>query len=287
MTRTMGAERRASGFRRWRDIAWRVKEEVARDNLSLVAAGTAFFGLLALFPAIAAAVSIYGLFSDPADVARQLKGLAETLPDGAQQVLGRQLDRVAGASGGALGVGAAIGILVALWSAAKGMKGVMTALNIVYGVGEERGFIRLNLVALGLTLAAIVFLLVALVLVAAVPVAIDLVGLSGWLAWLVSLVRWPILIGVALLGLALVYRYAPNRPHAAWRWITPGAVLAATLWILGSIAFSVYVANFGNYNETYGAISAVIVLMLWLFLTAYVVLLGGELNAEVDRRTAR
>lgn len=271
----------------WKDIAWRVKDQAAKDNLSIVAGGVAFYLLLALPPALAAIVSVYGLVADPATVQSQVAGIGAMLPPDARQLITDQMSAVAGASGGALGFGVAFAILLALWSAAKGMKAMMTALDIAYDEEESRGFVRLNLVALGLTLGLIVYLILALTLVAAVPAVLALASPPDWLRWVVQLARWPLLFVLAVVALAVVYRYAPDRDQPRWNWASPGALVGTALWLLGSIAFSVYVSNFGDYNRTYGAISAVVVLMLWLFIAAYAVLIGAEVNAETERQTRR
>lgn len=272
-------------WRGWKDILIRVKDELARDNISMLAAGVAFYALLALFPALAALVALWGLFAEPQTATQEIGAMLSVLPPAAQELIGAQLGKLAQSSGGALGLGAAIGILVSLWSASSGMKAVIAALDIAYDEDETRGFVRLNLVALGLTLGMIVFVVVALTLVAAVPAAIRLVGMEGPLRWVVSLLRWPVLFGLVLAALAALYRWAPDRDQARWDWLSPGAMLAAALWLLGSIAFSLYVSFFGSYNETYGALAGVVILMTWLLLGSYAVLLGAEINAEMERQT--
>ncbi len=273
--------------RGWRDIAWRIKDQLDRDNVSVVAAGVAFYTLLAIVPALAAVVSIYGLVADPADVQAQLEAVAHLLPEEAQSLISEQVKRIAASSGGALGLGAVVGLLLTLWSASKGMKTLITALNIVYDEQEQRGFIKLNLIALGLTLGAVVFLVVTLALIVALPAVLDSLGLGETLRGLVAWLRWPpLLIGV-IVALALIYRYGPSRDPARWRWVNWGATVATVLWLAGSVAFSLYVRNFGSYNETYGSLGAVVILLMWFYLTAYVVLLGAEINAEMEHQTAR
>ncbi len=273
--------------RGWKDVAWRVKEEATRDNLSMVAGGVAFYTLLALPPALAAVVSIYGLVASPETVQQQMANLSGMLPGGAQDIFEQQLTRVAQASGGALGISLVVSIVIALWSAAKGMKALIIALNIAYDEEEKRGFLKLNALALALTVAAIVYLILALTVVAAVPAFIDNLGLPEWLRWTLQLVRWPILFVLAAAALAAIYRYAPSRDRPRWNWASPGALVGTALWLLGSIAFSVYVSNFGSYNKTYGALAAVVLLMMWMFISAYAVLIGAEVNAETERQTRR
>lgn len=273
--------------RGWRDIALRIKDQLDRDNVSVVAAGVAFYTLLAIVPALAAVVSIYGLVADPADVQAQLESVSHLLPQEAQGIISEQVQRIAASSGGALGLGAVAGLLLTLWSASKGMKTLITALNIVYDEQEQRGFIKLNLIALGLTLGAVVFLVVALGLIVALPAVLDSLGLGETLRSLVAWLRWPPLLLGVIVALALIYRYGPSRDPARWRWVNWGAVAATVLWLAGSVAFSIYVRNFGSYNETYGSLGAVVILLMWFYLTAYVVLLGAEINAEMEHQTAR
>jgi membrane protein len=271
----------------WFRIGKRVWGDLGRNNVSMIAAGVAYNELFAMFPAMAALVSIYGLFADPADVERQVGQMSGILPEQAVSLIGEQLHTVAGSSQGALGLSLAVSVLLALWGATRGVKALMTSLNIVYGEEEKRGFLRLNLVALGLTLAAVVFGVLALVFVAVVPAFLKLITLPAIFADLLSLARWPILALAVLLGLAVLYRFAPSRSQPRWRWVTWGAAVATLLWIVGSLLFSFYVANFGSYNETYGSVGAVIVLLLWFYLTAFIVLLGGQINAELELQTER
>jgi membrane protein len=269
----------------WRDILLRVKNEQKKDNLSIVAAGVAFYLILAIFPALAAMVSIYGLVADPADVQNQLGTVAPLLPPEAYRILDQQLTQIVSGSGGALGLGVVLGIILALWSAAKGMKAMITALNIAYDEEEGRGFFKLNALALLLTLGGILFVLVTLGVILALPALLEAVGLPGILEPLVNFLRWPLLAGCVMVALALLYRFAPNRDRPRWHWVSAGSVVATLLWIAVSALFSVYVSRFGNYNETYGSMGAVIILLMWFFLTAYMFLLGAELNAEMEHQT--
>jgi membrane protein len=271
----------------WRDVLWRVKGEVSKDNLSMVAAGVAFYGLLAIFPAIAAMVSIYGLVADPQTIEQQMSAMSGMLPEQAQGIIRSQLSRVASGASGALSFAAIIGLLATLWSANKGTKALMEALNIVYDEEEKRGFIKLNLISLALTLGILLFLIVALALIAVLPALFGNLGLPEtvrqWASWL----RWPILAVVFIIAIACLYSIAPSRDVPKWRWVSWGAVLATMLWLIGSVLFSWYVANFGSYNETYGSIGAVIVLMMWFWVSAYIILIGAEVNAEMEHQTER
>lgn len=274
-------------YRGWKDIALRVYEEANRDHLSIVAAGVAFYAFLALFPALASLVSLYGLLVDPLTVANQMDALATLLPPEARSIIHEQLSRLAGSSTGALGFGFILGLALTLWAATSGTKTLIAACNIAYNEQERRGILKVNAIALGLTLLLITFLIVALALVAALPVIVEALPLPSWLAWTVRLLRWPILFGMVVSALAVLYRYAPSRDAPRWAWASPGALTAAALWLLGSIAFSIYAANFGNYNETYGTLAAVVVMQLWLLITAYTVLIGAEINSETERQTKR
>jgi membrane protein len=271
----------------WRDIFWRVKDEMARDSLSLVAAGVAFYGLLSLFPLITVLISIYGLVVEPQAAQQQVSMVGEVLPQQTRQILDEQLTRVTASANTALTFGVILGVVLALWSAGAGTKALIEGLNIVYDEEEKRGFIKLNAVALGLTLGLILFMIFALALVAILPALIGMLGLpsavQGWARWL----RWPILALAFMVALAALYRLAPSRSGPRWRWVTPGAVGATVLWIIGSLLFSWYVSSFGSYNETYGSLAAVVVLMLWFWVSALIVLIGAEWNAETEHQTER
>ncbi len=269
----------------WRDILIRTKNEISEDNLSIVAAGVAFFFLLGLFPGLGAAVSIYGLVADPVTLQQQLSS-ATVLPADARQLLMDQFHRIAGSSRMA-GWGAVFGLLLALWSCSKGMKATMAALNIVYEEEEKRGFLKLNGIALLLTVVTLFLGLLAVGIIVAVPAAVGHLGLTGSTQMLVRIIRWPVLFVLFLTAVGLVYRFGPSRDAAKWKWLSPGAILAVVLWLLGSILFSIYVSRFGNYNKTYGSLGAVIILLMWFYLTAFTILLGAELNSEAEHQTSR
>jgi membrane protein len=271
----------------WKDILWRTYEEFGNDRVMSVAAGVTFYALLALFPAIAALVSIYGLFADPATIETHLGALSGVLPGGATEIIAEQVKRIAGQGGGTLGFSFVIGLAVSLWSANAGMKAIIDALNIVYEEEEKRGFIALNLQSLAFTLGAILFVILALGGIVVLPILLDFVGLGGTAETLLSLARWPILLVVVVAGLAVIYRYGPSRDKAEWKWVTPGGLVAAVLWLVGSVLFSWYVANFGSYNETYGSLGAVIGFMTWIWISTMVVLIGAEMNAEIEHQTAK
>lgn len=271
----------------WRDVLWRVKEETDKDNISMIAAGVAFYLMLAIFPILAATVSIYGLVADPADVQRNFEAVSGVIPEQARSIIVDQLSAVASASGGQLGLSVLVSIALTLWSASRGVNAVITALNIAYDETEGRSFIKLNAIALSLTVAMIVFMIVTLAVVVGLPAVIGYLNLGETVEWAVRLSRWPILAVAVMVALAVLYRYGPDRETPQWRWVSWGAAVATLMWILGSVAFSVYVSNFADYNETYGTMGAVVILLLWFNLSAYAVLLGAELNAEMEHQTAQ
>jgi membrane protein len=252
-----------------------------------VAAGVTYYALLALFPAIAALVSIYGLFADPATIQDHLNALSGVLPSGALDIIREQMTRIASKGGGTLGLSFVIGLAVSLWSANAGMKAIFDALNIVYGEDEKRSFVGLNVRSLSFTLGALAFLLLAIAAIVVLPILLNFVGLGSTVAWLLALGRWPILLVAVTLGLAVLYRTGPSRDAAKWKWVTPGGVLAAVLWLVVSMLFSWYVANFGSYNETYGSLGALIGFMTWMWISTIVVLTGAEINAEIEHQTAK
>jgi membrane protein len=273
--------------RGWKDILWRTYEEFNKDRVMSVAAGVTYYALLALFPAIAALVSIYGLFADPGTIQDHLNTLSGVLPSGALDIIREQVTRIASQGGGTLGFGFVFGLGLSLWSSNAGMKAIFDALNIVYGEEEKRSFIKLNLLSLSFTLGAIAFILIALAGIIVLPIVLNFIGLGSGTEWLVSLARWPILLIGVIFGLSLIYRFGPSRDKAEWRWVTPGGIVAAVLWLAVSMLFSWYVANFGSYNETYGSLGAVIGFMTWIWLSTIVVLLGAEINAETEHQTAK
>jgi membrane protein len=270
----------------WWDILSRVRKAIGRDNVSLVAAGLAMYALLAVFPTLAAAVSIYGVFASPAKVFEHLQGFAGILPPGAWDVFSKQLQELADRPQGALTATAVGALVVALWSARAGMASLMTATNIAYSEQEKRGFIRQALVSLAFTAGAIIAFLTMLLLGIVVPMALKAMGVRGELEILVNIGRWALLWIVGVAGLAVIYRYGPARKRARWRWVTWGSVMAASVWLIATFLFSLYVRTFGTYGKTYGALSGVTALLMWLYLSSFILVLGAELNAEMERQTA-
>lgn len=272
----------------WKDILLRVWDEQSKDNVSMLAAGVAYYALLAIFPAIAALVSIYGLVADPSTIESQLNQLGSLLPPDALSIVSDQARKVATTPSQGLGFGLIFGLMLTLWSASRGTNSMVSALNIAYGEKETRGFLMLAALSMGLTVAGLLFVILAMAMIIAVPAAINIIGLQDTpIGWIASLARWPILAVTIMLALAVFYRYAPDRREPQWRWVSWGSAVATVVWLLGSLGFSIYVSNFGSYNETYGSVGAVVVLLLWFNLTSYVVLLGAELNAEIEHQTAR
>lgn len=261
-----------------------LKDEVVRDRVLAVAGGVTFYALLALVPAITAMISLFGLIFSPEDVPGLLAPVTTMMPDEAAVLITDQAARISGKANDTLSLTALIALAIALWSANGGTKALIEALGIAYDVKETRGFVKLNLVSLAFTLGAIALVVVLGVLVAALPFLVDQLGQAG--ETVVLVLRWPVILGLLLAVLAAIYYWAPDRPDAEWTWITPGAVVAALGLIAASAGLGWYVTNFGSYDETYGSLAAVVVLMLWIWLSTVMVLIGAEINAELDRRTA-
>ena len=269
----------------WKEIAWRVWGRIGEDRILVIAAGIVFYGILALFPAIAAFVSIYAMFASPADIAQKLNSMSTVLPGGAISVIGDQMTRVATQSNGTLGLTTLVGLLISLWSANAGMKAVYDGLNVAYREKEKRGFIALNVSSLIFTLCMIAFALVALGAMIVVPNFVHRLGLGETGKWAVTIGEWPVLLALIIVVFACLYRFGPSRDEPKWRWITPGSAFAAIVWIAASILFSYYAAHFGSYNKTYGSLGAIIGLMTWMWISNIVVILGGVVNAEIEHQT--
>jgi membrane protein len=258
--------------RGWKDILKRTAKEFRDDNVALVAAGMTFYALLAFFPGLTAFVALYGLFADVADARRQLDALAGVLPPDTVRFIGDEMIRVAGAHSAGLTWTFATGLLVALWSANGAAKACFLGLNIAYEETEKRGFVRLTAVTLAFTLGGLGFVVLSL--------AVNLAPELGWL-------RWPVLVAAAAMGVALLYRYGPSRDPAKWRWVSWGAGLTTTVWILGSVGFSLYLSRFAHYDRAYGPLGAVVGFMMWTYVSSLILLAGAELNAELEHQTAR
>jgi membrane protein len=271
----------------WWMILKRTFAQASEDRLLTEAAGVAFYTLLAAFPAIAALISLYGLIADPATVGQQIEMLSGVIPGGGMQLIEEQVRRVTEKPQTTLGLSVFIGLAISLWSANQATKAMFDALNVVYEEKEKRSFIRFTLVTLAFTLGGLAFAIVAMGAVIVLPIVFNVVGLGSQVEWLLRVARWPLLVLMVGIILAAMYRCGPSRERARWRWVTWGSAMASVVWLAGSLAFSWYVENFGSYNETYGSLGAVIGFMTWIWISAAVVLLGGELNAEMEHQTAR
>jgi membrane protein len=281
---TSPAEIPATG---WKDIRWRVYANIGEHRILALAAGMTYYSILAIFPALAALVAIYGIFTDAGSIAKHLDDVSGFVPGGAIDVAREQLTRVSSKSDRALGLTFLLGLVISLWSANAAMKSLFDTLNIVYGEREKRGFFRLNAISLSFTIAGIVFVLSALAAVVAVPVLLNYLHLSNFSDLLIRIVRWPAMFIALALAIACIYRFGPSRAAPRWHWISWGSSAAALLWLGASALFSWYAANFGTFNETYGSLGAVVGFMTWLWISAIVILLGAELNAEMEHQTAR
>jgi membrane protein len=273
--------------RAWKDILLATWKEAGDDDLTLVSAGVAFYAFLAFVPLLTAFVLSYGLIAEPSSVVKHMQGLTSVLPQNAAEIIGDQLKSMTETGGGQKGLGLLLAILIALYGATKGAAAIMTALNIAYDVEETRGFIVKTAMSFAMTAGALLTMFLAILAVAGSNALEDVLpALSGVTHVLVKLVLWAVAASSVVLLLAIIYRYGPNRPNAPWRWITPGSGLATLAWLAATAGFGLYVSNFGNYNATYGSLGAVIVFLTWLYLSAYIVLLGAELNSEIERRAA-
>lgn len=271
----------------WKDILLRVKDEISKDNVGLIAAGVAFYGLLALFPAITAIIAVSGLLVEPNVVVEQLNSLSGLMPDEVIKIVTDQATAVAGSREGGLGLAALLGFLIALYSASKGMGSLMQGINVAYDEDEERGFIKLKLVTFALTLFLILGLLIAMGAMLALPVVLSLFHWGPVFEALLTIALWAGLVVLTILGLAVLYRYAPSRDNPEWSWASLGAIVGCLMWIVASAGFAFYVANFGSYNESFGTLAGVIVLLMWFWISAFIILLGAELNAEMEAQTRR
>lgn len=271
----------------WKEVMLRVKNQLTKDNLNIVAAGVAFYFFLAIFPLLAATISIYGLVTDPMEVEQQMEQLTSALPESAHEMLSERLHNIAQSSGSTLGWGVALSILLSLWSANKGTKSLFQGINIAYDEEEKRGFFKLNGITLLFTLGGIVLGILCLAFVVAFPALVDHLGLPSGIETAIKWGRWLVLALFVVFALAILYKTAPNRDNPQFKWVSWGSAIATAIWLIGSLLFSWYVNNFGNFNEMYGSVAAVIILMLWLNLTSFAILLGAEINSEMEHQTAK
>ena len=271
----------------WKDIFWRTYQQFGEDRLLAVAAGVVFYGLLALFPAITALVSLYGLFTNASTISQHISLVAGLLPAGGLEILEEQVSRITSKGDTKLGFASLFGLGLTLWSANAGMKAIIDALNVIYDEKEKRGFIKLNLISLTLTLGGMLAILLAIGAIVVLPLLLSFVGLGGISETLLRALRWPALLVVVILGLAVLYRFGPSRDEARWQWLSVGSVFAAITWLASSALLSWYLENFADYDATYGSLGAAIGLMMWMWLSAIVILFGAELNSEIEHQTAR
>ena len=266
----------------WKEIILRAWRDVGRDHVGLISAGIAFYGLLALFPAITAIIAISGLVFEPSHIATQIETVSSIMPQGAADIVLGQASEVAGSRTGGLGLATALGIGLALYSASKGVASLIEGVNVAYDEVETRSFVRLTATNLALTLFLVLGMIAGLGMALVLPGILSIVDLGQTTETLVGLVRWVVLFVLTIGGVAVLYRFSPDRAPAEWRWLLPGAILACILWTAASVGFSIYVENFGSYNETFGALAGIVVLLMWLWISAYALLFGAEVNAEME-----
>ena len=272
-------------WRGWVRIGKRIYDRMAVNHVSLIAAGVAFYGLLALFPAITALMALAGRVFEPAQVTSQIATVSAVVPSAAADIIIDQATAVAGSQDRGLGLAALFGLGLALWSSSRGVGSLMEGLNVVYDEEEDRGLVKLTLTRLGLTLFLIAGAVLGLGATIVLPSILWFIALGPVAEFLIGLARWAALVAVSIVGLGVLYRFGPSRPPARWRWLTPGAALATLLWLAASAGFAFYVQNFGSYQETFGALAGVIILLMWLWISALLILLGAEVNAEAEAQT--
>jgi membrane protein len=270
----------------WKDIIWRTVKQISQNRLLAIAAGVVFYGLLALFPAVTALVSLYGIFQNAATIGGRLSFLSSMMPASAYSIVQEQIARIVAKGDARLSFAFIFSFGLAIWSANAGMKSLIDALNVVYEEDEKRSFLVLNVVSLVFTIAAVACMLTAVAAVVVTPLILADIGLGAVAQSLIRFATWPALVVIMLFGLAVLYRYGPSRREARWQWLTVGAVVASISWLLGSVALSYYLDRFADYSSTYGSLGAVIGTMMWMWMSAIVILFGAELNSEIEHQTA-
>jgi membrane protein len=263
----------------------RVFDGISEDRITTISGGVTFFVLLALFPGLAGLISLYGLFADSTTIGQHLSSLDGILPEGGMQILRDQLQQLTSQPPQKLGFTTLASLLISLWSANGGIKAIFEGLNSVYEEHEKRSFIKLNALSLTLTLGALAFVIASLLIITVVPELLTFLGLPG-IGDIVSYARWPVLLVVASLMIAVIYRFGPSREQPQWRWISPGSIFAAVTWIAASLLFSWYTSHFGSYNKTYGSLGAAVGFMTWIWISTMVILIGAKINAELEHQTA-
>jgi membrane protein len=274
--------------RGWWQVLMRTYKESGRDNVGIISAGVAFYAFLAFVPMLAALVLTYGLVAEPASVVQHVRSLFQAMPADAARLIGEQLISVSQTASSKKGFGLLLALLLSIYGAMRGASSIITALNVVYNVEEDRGFVRTTLLAALITMGAVAALLLALLGVSVLGWIEALLPFSSPIVHtILKIAFWIAAAAAVSLVIALIYRYAPNREDPPWRWLTPGSIAATLLWIAGTLGFGFYVANFGSYNATYGSLGAVVVFLTWLYLTAFILLMGGELNSELEKQALR
>ena len=271
----------------WKQIVKRAFAESKADHVPLLAGGVAYAAFLAIFPALIAAISVYGLLVEPAEVRRQIEDTASALPNDAKSLITSQLTSIASGPKSALGLSLIISVAVALWAASGGVMGLMNAVNVAYDEEDKRKFFKKRGLALLLTVGGIILFGICIALVAVLPPVLNNIGLGAFGRIGAEVLRWVLLIALVMGALSIVYRLAPDRDSPKMKWASLGAIVATVLWAIASVGFSLYVNNFGKYGKTYGALAGVVVLMIWLYWSAYIILLGAEINAEAEQQTAK
>ncbi|GAC21298.1 YihY/virulence factor BrkB family protein [Paraglaciecola arctica] len=269
----------------WWQISKRVVQKVQQDNMSLIAAGVAFYFLLAIFPLLAALVSMYGLFVDHETLNQHINLLVGVIPEQSRAILEAQIKNLLSTDNRALSLGFIFSFLLTLWSGGKGSVALITACNITYQEGKNRSFFKMIVIRVLLTLATVLIMLLMLLLIVGIPLVLS--SVSEINQSLVDWITWPTLLLLFNLSLASLYKYAPHRESAKWRWVTPGAVLATLFWLVGSYFFNLYISEYASYNETYGSMGSVVILLMWFYVTAYTILLGAEINAASELQTLK
>lgn len=269
----------------WKSVLLTVKREVVKDNLTMIAGSIAFSGVIAIFPVLIAIILLYGLVFDPRDVARQLHDLSATLPGAARTLLYEQMREIVDGSTGGLSLGLFVSLVTTLIAGSGGMHSLIDGINLAYDEVETRSYVRVRVLAVVLTVGVVLFTILAVASIALLPHLLELVGLEPASRLLIEFGRWPALALVLMVGLSILYRYAPNRARPTWHWLSVGGVVATLLWLLASAGFAAYAASFGNYNKTYGTLAGIVVFMLWVYFSTLAILLGAELNAELERRS--
>ncbi len=269
-------------FSGWKKVLKKVKKRSVEDNLPIISAGVAFYAFLAIFPGIIVLLSIYGLVIDDQSAERQITRLAEVMPEQTISIIEGRIDNLMETSSTALGWGTAFGILIAFWSANRGIKSLFTGLDVTYRVENSRGFIKQNAMTLAFTLGAILVIIMSMAFIVLFPVLVNTIGLPGTIGSLIAWLRWPLLAIIVISAISLIYQYGPARETPRFRWVVLGATVSTFVWLIASWGFSVYVSNFGNFGEIYGSLSAVVIMLFWLFITSFIVLVGAELNCATE-----